>query len=326
GPLSKAEYRSRLLSTDGEQKVVLEKAGLALRYAFVSQRGFYPEDLHKENQDAVCVYRRYGGDPNQLFFGVFDGHGQQGTSCAQFAKDQVPAMLLSNAHFSTDPVRAFRETMAECNEQLHASSIEDGLSGTTAIACLVRGRTIYVANVGDSRAVLAERVDGQLIARPLSHDHTPFREDECERVKQYGARILTLDQLEGVKDPAVQCWSTEEEDDGDPPRLWAPNALYPGTAFTRSIGDSLAEQIGVTAEPEVVTWTLSGDKTPLLIIASDGIFEFLQNQAVIQLASKYDDAQQSAIALVAEAYRLWLEVETRTDDITAIVIRIEELE
>lgn len=36
----------------------------------------------------------------------------------------------------------------------------------------------------------------------------------------------------------MQCWSTEEEDDGDPPRLWAPNALYPGTAFTRSIGDS----------------------------------------------------------------------------------------
>ncbi len=28
---------------------------------------------------------------------------------------------------------------------------------------------------------------------------TACREDECERVKQYGARILTLDQLEGVK-------------------------------------------------------------------------------------------------------------------------------
>ncbi len=39
GPLSKAEYRSRLLSTDGEQKVVLELAGIKLRYAFVSQRG-----------------------------------------------------------------------------------------------------------------------------------------------------------------------------------------------------------------------------------------------------------------------------------------------
>ena len=36
----------------------------------------------------------------------------------------------------------------------------------------------------------------------------------------------------------MQCWGNEAEDSGDPPRLWAPNALYPGTAFTRSVGDS----------------------------------------------------------------------------------------
>ncbi|BDA47891.1 Protein phosphatase 2C and cyclic nucleotide-binding/kinase domain-containing protein [Coccomyxa sp. Obi] len=296
-----------------------------LRYAFVSQRGYYPEALDKENQDAVCVYRRYGGDSEQLFFGVFDGHGQQGTSCAQFAKDTVPQLLLCSTVLSSDPVAAFSEAMFACNEQLRASAIDDSLSGTTAIACLIRGRAIYVANVGDSRAVLAERVDGELLARPLSHDHTPFREDECERVKKFGAVILTLDQLEGLKDPTKQAWTTEEEDDGDPPRIWAPNAMYPGTAFTRSIGDSLAEQLGVTAEPEVVTAKLSADRTPLLVIASDGVFEFMSNQAVIQLASKYNDPQQSAIALVAEAYRLWLEVEVRTDDITAIVIRIDEV-
>lgn len=40
-------------------------------------------------QDAVCAYRRFAGDPEQMFFGVFDGHGQHGTSCAQFAKDKV---------------------------------------------------------------------------------------------------------------------------------------------------------------------------------------------------------------------------------------------
>jgi hypothetical protein len=44
--------------------------------------------------------------------------------------------------------------------------------------------------------------------------------------------------LFGAQDPNVESWGTEEEDDGDPPRLWAPNATYPGTAFTRSIGDS----------------------------------------------------------------------------------------
>jgi len=40
-------------------------------------------------QDAVCAYRRFAGDPEQVFFGVFDGHGQHGTPCAQFAKDKV---------------------------------------------------------------------------------------------------------------------------------------------------------------------------------------------------------------------------------------------
>jgi hypothetical protein len=44
---------------------------------------------------------------------------------------------------------------------------------------------------------------------------------------------------EGVKDPTVKCWGDEEEDDGDPPRLWVQNGMYPGTAFTRSIGDAV---------------------------------------------------------------------------------------
>jgi cGMP-dependent protein kinase 2 len=73
------------------------------------------------------------------------------------------------------------------------------MSGTTAICVLLRGRSLLVANVGDSRAVLAERVDGGVVARDLSLDQTPYREDERERVKARGARVATLDQIEGVK-------------------------------------------------------------------------------------------------------------------------------
>ena len=43
-------------------------------------------------------------------------------------------------------------------------------------------------------------------------------------------------------------------------------------------------------------------------------------------ADKYKDPQQAAIALVVEAYRLWLQYETRTDDITAVVIHIKDIE
>ena len=33
----------------------------------------------------------------------------------------------------------------------------------------------------------------------------------------------------------------QEEDDGDAPRLWVQQGKFPGTAFTRSIGDAVAE-------------------------------------------------------------------------------------
>ncbi len=41
--------------------------------------------------------------------------------------------------------------------------------------------------------------------------------------------------------------------------------------------------------------------------------------------NKFESCQEAATALVSEAYRLWLSYETRTDDITAAVIRVDEL-
>ncbi len=62
------------------------------------------------------------------------------------------------------------------NSQLHrVPDVDDSMSGTTAIAMLLRGRTVYVANVGDSRCVLAERTGDKLVAQDLSFDQTPFR-------------------------------------------------------------------------------------------------------------------------------------------------------
>lgn len=34
--------------------------------------------------------------------------------------------------------------------------------------------------------------------------------------------------------------------------MWSPHGDYPGTAFTRSIGDHVAEECGVIAEPEIL--------------------------------------------------------------------------
>lgn len=165
-------------------------------------------------------------------------------------------LLAGDVKLRSDPQGALERALLATNDQLHRAPIDDTLSGTTACLALLQDSMLYVANVGDSRAVLAQRCPApseksqpespesapddlsSLLAVELTTDQTPFREDECERVQLAGARVMTLDQMEGLKERGVRCWTNEADCDGDPPRLWAPTGTYPGTAFTRSIGDS----------------------------------------------------------------------------------------
>lgn len=273
---------AQFLPPEGSRIVKVPSEKFELRYSFLSQRGYYPDALDKANQDSFCIHTPFGTSSDDHFFGVFDGHGEFGAQCSQFVKRKLCENLLRNSKFHVDAVEACHSAFLMTNSQLHADVLDDSMSGTTAITVLVRGRTIYVANSGDSRAVIAERRGKDIVAVDLSIDQTPFRPDELERVKLCGARVLTLDQIEGLKNPDVQCWDTEEGDDGDPPRLWVPNGMYPGTAFTRSLGDSIAETIGVVANPEIVVLELTANN-PFFVLASDGVFEFLSSQAVVDM-------------------------------------------
>nr|KJB64985.1 hypothetical protein B456_010G074600 [Gossypium raimondii] len=315
---------AQFLPPDGSRTVKVPSGNFELNYSYLSQRGYYPDALDKANQDSFCIHTPFGTNPDDHFFGVFDGHGEFGAECSQFVKRKLCENLLRNNKFHVDATEACDAAYLTTNTQLHADSLDDSMSGTTAITVLVRGRTIYVANSGDSRAVIAQKRGKEIVAVDLSIDQTPFRVDEMERVKLCGARVLTLDQIEGLKNPDVQCWGTEEGDDGDPPRLWVPNGMYPGTAFTRSIGDSIAETIGVVANPEIVVLELTEDH-PFFVLASDGVFEFLSSQTVVDMVAKYKDPRDACAAIVAESYRLWLQYETRTDDITVIVVHISGL-
>ena len=89
GPLSPEDFRQRIVCSAGTQEIHLPISNYSLRYAFVSFRGYYPESLYKPSQDTACAICNFAGDPEQIFFGVFDGHGTSGTECSQFAKEQV---------------------------------------------------------------------------------------------------------------------------------------------------------------------------------------------------------------------------------------------
>jgi serine/threonine protein phosphatase PrpC len=87
----------------------------------------------------------------------------------------VPAALLTQPTLAFAPETAHTTAFLEANRQLRTSRVDDSLSGTTAITCMVRGASLCVANVGDSRACLAEDTGRALAAINLSCDQTPFR-------------------------------------------------------------------------------------------------------------------------------------------------------
>lgn len=193
---------------------------------------------------------------------------------------------------------------------------------------------VEVANCGDSRAIIAteETVSGKsgktkLVVHPLSIDQTPFRKDERERVKKCGARVMTMDQLDGLE-PIHENWGLnlgeEIDDSGDPPRIWAQDGDYPGTAFTRSIGDAVSERLGVFAEPEMSQHVLVPEDK-FVVVASDGVFEFITSQSVVEMVQQHNDALEACTAVCTEAYQLWLQYEVRTDDITMILCYLEDI-
>ncbi|WVZ66895.1 hypothetical protein U9M48_016054 [Paspalum notatum var. saurae] len=299
-------------------------AGLVLEHAALAVPGLYPDSPARVPQDAHLVATRFAGDPDLHLFAVFDGHGAAGAACAAFARDALPRLLLASAaSLAADPAAAFRAAMLAANAEMHAApAVDDSMSGTTAVAALVAGPELHVANVGDSRAVAGVWRAGRVVAEDLSWDQTPFRADERARVRACGARVMSVEQVEGMRDPDAEGWAPDE---GDPPRVWARDGLYPGTAFTRSLGDLAAEAVGVVADPEVKSVHITPAHL-FFVVASDGVFEFLSSQKVVDMVAMYQDPRDACSAIAAESYKLWLEHENRTDDITIIIVHIRDSE
>ena len=60
-------------------------------------------------------------------------------------------------------------------------------SGSCANVCLIVGDICYIANVGDSRAIMSS--NGGTVVEPLSKDHKPSEKDEYNRIISGGGSV-----------------------------------------------------------------------------------------------------------------------------------------
>lgn len=124
--------------------------------------------------------------------------------------------------------------------------------GCTSVVALLKGTILYVANAGDSRAVLG--IKGK--AEDMSKDHKPELEEERKRIEKAGSQVI-----EGRVDGNLN--------------------------LSRSIGDLKykrekflkPEEQPITAFPDVRKRDIKG--ADFLVLACDGIWEGKSSQDVV---------------------------------------------
>jgi serine/threonine protein phosphatase PrpC len=82
---------------------------------------------------------------------------------------------------------------------------------------------------------------------------------------------------------------------------------------------------GVISDPEVTKFELTPDDK-FIVIASDGVWEFLENEMVAEIVWPFfvkHSPEAAGNALVRAAALKWKENDTVIDDITCIIIFLE---
>lgn len=90
------------------------------------------------------------------YFGLFDGHG--GSGCAQYLRDNLHQIIAQQEAFPLQPESALKAGFRIAEEEFMKQNqlkIKEK-SGSCAIVVMIVDDVVYVANVGDSRAILSQ--------------------------------------------------------------------------------------------------------------------------------------------------------------------------
>ncbi|CAA2999015.1 probable phosphatase 2C 33 [Olea europaea subsp. europaea] len=288
------------------------------------------------NQDAMLVWENFGSRTDTVFCGIFDGHGPYGHLVAKRVRDFLPLKLGANWEFDikSDEVRrevslngtdswcskdtsflppeessrasidleetekhpevfqtlkeSFLKAFKLMDRELRMySNIECFCSGTTAVTLIKQGQDLVIGNVGDSRAVLGTRDENNsLVAVQLTVDLKPNLPAEAERIRKCNGRVFAL------------------RDEPEVARVWLPNNDSPGLAMARAFGDFCLKEFGLISVPEISCRRIT-DKDEFIILATDGIWDVLSNEEVVDIVGSCSTRSYAARKLVQSAGRVW---------------------
>ena len=277
--------------TDSQQFGKESEASMAV-YSF----GVCASRGHRRSmEDRYSVTGCVPGCRDASLFAVYDGHG--GESAAEFCSEYLPYAIGQALHrreaeqggaalTREDFVAIFAKTDQEFFATSGQRSGRDRelYVGSTAVCALATGsgqqRSLWIAHVGDSRAVLVREHD----AVQLTQDHKPTVPRERARIAAVGGRVNDS-RVEGI------------------------------LGMTRAIGDQKFKKF-VSVEPDVLHLSVQPAVDRFLILASDGLWDVVDNARAAAIVRDVGNAGDAANRLVSVA----LTHRNSTDNITVIVV------
>ncbi|CAI2386252.1 unnamed protein product [Moneuplotes crassus] len=291
-------------------------------YGYSSKCGYQPDNPSKENQDSpiilpnFCKIEKGYLQGNIHLFGICDGHGKDGLKISSFIAKEVPEKLKDILSSGKDLYQSITLAVNQVEKELFESrKVDYTLSGTTCCLAIIKESMLYFVNIGDSRAIFFPNSMKSFTSKKQeifsTTDHNCNIDKEYKRILKSNGRV---ERINGI----------------GPLRVWLKDENRPGLAMTRSIGDETAKKIGVISTPEITIHPFD-TKESTLIIGSDGLFEFVNNQELIE---KYNDlysthgkssAQEISEELVATCSKTWQKKEEYIDDISCIVVNFSSI-
>jgi len=252
------------------------------------------------------------------FCAVFDGHG--GEAVSRYLRQNLYANLQAalpmhnnnNTISAIDYQEALKSGLDKVDKEVQRIS-HWSFQGSTAVAAWIhheeetQSSTLIVANVGDSRAILARN------SRPiaLTQDHKPDTPKERKRIESKGGKVVWCGDIDKVGKPI--------KDSG----VYRVNG---NLALARAVGDR-SETPAITAEPDFTMLRLDDD-ADFIILATDGLWDVMTSQEVISLiesqisllekknSTQLDHLRQKmATFVVAEALR-----KGAYDNVTVVIL------
>mmetsp|Transcript_78298 Transcript_78298/g.137919 ORF Transcript_78298/g.137919 Transcript_78298/m.137919 type:complete len:736 (+) Transcript_78298:221-2428(+) len=240
-------------------------------------------------------------------YGVADGHGPFGHLVSLRLVQTLPYFLTNSEHFGKDWALALKHAFLSAQQDLETfcgqQNINIEASGAAGSVLVLEEQTVHIAFIGDARIMLASwnKRDSRMIH--CTKDHKPGDPEEKARLEAAGSEVRELD-------PGNH-------------RIYLPGSNFPGLTMSRAFGDTACA--GVLREPEYEKFLMQPTDQWYAVVASDGVWEFLEGSEACGLTSKklrLKGTRETVEFLVAASRKRWAHVcGDYCDDITAILIQ-----